>query len=321
MSANVKSMMYYGEVPWHGLGKALDHPATAKEALVEAGLDYGVELRDLYYREGRNLIKVPPRATVRVDANLIKEGEVPETDYLGTVGTKYRPIQNFQAFEAFDEIVGDGKAIYHTAGCLGSGEKIWILAEIPGEMVIDGKDKITKYLLLYNSHDGSSQVEFRFTPIRVVCQNTLMLALGGKGKSVKFKHTTNADERMKEAGRLLGVMNSEYVWIEKICNELQVKKLDKDGFVEYLKGIFPLPEKKQARALEAQRNVFSLYRGDKNKSLGNTWWRAYNSVVEYVDYAKKYRTDRLSSVWFGSGAELKERAFTKAVEMSDVPMN
>ena len=175
MSANVESMMYHGERPWHKLGKPLDHPATATEAITAAGLDWSVTLSPCYAGGEGDEVDAPKylpiagkRAVVRTDRQLA----------IGVVGTRYRPIQNTDAFGFFDAVVGEGKAIYETAGSLNDGRRIWMLARVPGDIWVADEDNVKKYLLLCNSHDGGSPLRALFTPIRVVCENTLRAALG-----------------------------------------------------------------------------------------------------------------------------------------------
>ena len=165
--ANGKAaMMYVGEVPWHGLGTKLDKPATAAEAIEAAGLNFTVEKWPM--RTQRGSLPVNNHfATVRTDTK----------EVLGVVGSRYEPIQNKDAFTAFDSLVGEGEAIYHTAGALGKGERIWILAKMPDYIRINGNDIVEKFLLLTNTHDGTSVVRVKLTPIRVVCENTLSIAL------------------------------------------------------------------------------------------------------------------------------------------------
>ena len=181
------AMMYVGEVPWHRLGTKLDQPATAREAITAAGLDYRVELKPLKTDDGND---VPTRkATVRTDTNQV----------LGVVGNGYVPVQNFQAFGFLDAVVADGGLRYHTAGALGRGEKIWMLAKLPGQIQVkNSADIVDKFLLLSNAHDGSAALRVYFTPIRVVCQNTLSLAerrSQGQGVSILHKGDLAAEDQ------------------------------------------------------------------------------------------------------------------------------
>jgi phage/plasmid-like protein (TIGR03299 family) len=168
------AMMYSGEVPWHRLGTRLHEPATAREAITPAGLDYLAELQAIQTIDGT---PVPQRkAVVRSDSR----------DILGVVGNSYVPVQNHHAFTFLDAVVADGSLRYHTAGSLGKGERIWMLAKLPNDIQVKNSDDVTeKFLLLSNSHDGSSSLRVFFTPIRVVCANTLAIAaLDSRGHSL-----------------------------------------------------------------------------------------------------------------------------------------
>ena len=159
-----------GPSPWHNLGIPLNHPATAREAIEIAGLDYTVVKRPLESSTGT---KKDSFVTVRTDTG----------DVLGTVGQIYEPVQNRDAFGFFDTLVSEHKAVYETAGVNGLGERIWILAKLPGYIMVHGNDIVNKYLLLINSHDGSLPVRVKVMPIRVVCNNTLTSDFRGKGDS------------------------------------------------------------------------------------------------------------------------------------------
>ena len=194
------SMAFYGETPWHELGTRLDNPATAAEAIAAAGLDYEVELTRLETVDG---IPVPQRrAVVRTDTS----------EAIGVVGRGYVPVQNQECFGFLDAVVSEGGLRYHTAGALGKGERIWLLAKLPDQIQIkNSADVVDKFLLLSNSHDGSAALRVYFTPVRVVCQNTLNMAeVRARGQGISILHKGDLTSKIREAQRVLGLAERFY---------------------------------------------------------------------------------------------------------------
>lgn len=302
------SMMYVREVPWHRLGTRLDKPATAAEAIEAAGLGFTVEKMELKTNDPE--IHVDGHfATVRSDTWQV----------LGVVGSRYSIIQNKDAFTTFDALVGEGEAIYHTAGVLGKGERIWLLAKLPDYIRVNGGDVVEKYLLLTNSHDGSGPVRVKLTPIRVVCENTLALALNGEEQEVHIRHTAQAQARLKEAHEILGLTNKLYAELDHIFNSMSEKHIEGKALVEYVKAIFPAisDSENRSRITQTREKVLELAETGRGAELSRgTVWGAYNAVTEFVDhYRLTSVTDAagLKSMWFGSGERIKKQAFKVAV--------
>lgn len=304
------SMMYVGDVPWHKLGTKLDQPATAQEAIEAANLGFTVEKIPLK-TQALDLPVESHFATVRADTN----------EVLGVVGSRYVPIQNEEAFTTFDALVGEGEAIYHTAGALGKGERIWLLAKLPDYIRVKGNDLVEKFLLLTNSHDGSSVVRVKLTPVRVVCENTLSLALSGAEQEVRIRHTAHASERMKEAHEILGLTNKLYEELDHIFNQMSSIRIDGRVLTDYVRKVFPDPPTNghPHRKNPIREKVFELAHVGKGADIAQgTLWGAYNAVTEYVDYYRQVAADdssRLRSIWFGSGERIKKQAFKLALDM------
>jgi phage/plasmid-like protein (TIGR03299 family) len=292
--------------PWHNLGTELNHPKTAKDAIGLAGLNFIVVKKPLKLK---NHSKQDSYATVRTDTD----------EVLGFVNESYEPVQNIDAFTFFDALVADGEAMYETAGVFGKGERIWILARLSGYINVHGNDIINKYLLLTNSHDGSSHVRVKITPIRVVCNNTLTSALQGAG-DIQITHTSNAIWNLEQALTTLVTANSLYERLGVIFNGMAARKITEGQLRKYVQALVPDNEeaKNTARTDKIRNSVVQLYDSGRGADLSRgTLWGAFNSVTEYTDHIMFSRDSnkRLNSIWFGSGEQLKLKAFRLAEQM------
>jgi phage/plasmid-like protein (TIGR03299 family) len=207
------AVMVVGEPAWHRLGTILSKPATAKEAIQSAHLGWEVIKQPLFAGEAEHHRIAGHFAIVRDDDWSRKKATV-----LGIVGESYTPVQNREAFAFFDPIVGDEAAVYHTAGALGDGQRVWILAKLPEDIRVIGDDITQKYLLLSNSHDGNSAVQIKFTPIRVVCQNTLTMALSQR-PTLRIPHTRDVHERLRIAANMLNAIKIRYSELEDVWKQ------------------------------------------------------------------------------------------------------
>jgi phage/plasmid-like protein (TIGR03299 family) len=313
------SMMYVGTKPWHGLGVELESPATAHEAIAAAGLDFEVELAPLTTTQG---VPVPQRrAVIRSDTQ----------EALGVVGNTYVPIQNRHCFNFLDAVVADGGLRYHTAGALGRGERVWLLAKLPDHIRVRGTDDIVdRYLLLSNAHDGTASLRCFFTPVRVVCANTLTLAHNnGRSEGIAIRHVGDLAVKVRQAQEVLGLARRFYDNLEDQINLLPNHYPTSAQLTRYFESIYPDPaEGSNSRARNAREELFRLFergRGNDRPGVRHTTWAAYNSLTEFVDHHRSARgsdpeersSNRLASIWFGSGAHLKSRAFDLALAMAN----
>lgn len=312
------AMMYAGETPWHGLGTKLDQPATAAEAIQAAGLNYEVKLRSLTADDG--IPVVDRKAVIRCDSQ----------EVLGVVGNSYQPVQNHQCFGFLDAVVANGQLRYHTAGALGKGQKVWMLAKLPGEIRVRGSEDVTEqYLLLSNSHDGSSALRVFFTPIRVVCANTLGAAeRRGRKQGVSVVHKGNLEVKVAEAQEILGLAKRFYDDLGQHIDRLASHYPTRQQLDDYFTALYPDgPNSKNRRAENVRNELFRLFehgRGQEIPEIRLSTWAAFNAVTEFVDHHRSTRgrtlkdraSRRLESAWFGSGAILKGRAWTAALEMA-----
>lgn len=316
-----------GEPAWHKLGVRLDKPATAAEAIDAAGLTWAVQPEPIFLQDGQS-VGESVRAIVRQDTRKA----------LGVATDRYVPIQNREAFGFFDAVVGQGQALYHTAGALGQGERIWILAKLPGELRIDGTDDVSeKYLLLVNYHDGKHALRAFPTTVRVVCQNTLHAAIAGVNatEGVCIRHTGEIRSKVAEAQRVLGLTVKYYDDLSEVFNVFAKKQVARIEAEEYVKRLIPDPKdgKGNTRAEHTRQELLRLFetgRGNTVPGIRGSVWALVNGVSEYVSHYRTPRAPkatgldattatasaRLNALWFGSGRELNERAFAEALVLA-----
>lgn len=332
MAHEVESMMSVGETPWHGLGKVLVSPPNGAEAIKQAGLGWTVREEKLFTADGR---EVEAKAIVRDS----------DDEILGHhVGKNWTPIQNADVFGFFDPLIDAGQAIYETAGSLRGGTRVWALARLGGDdMVIVPKadDRVRRYLLLSNSHDGTLAVSVGFTPIRVVCANTLRMALDDKKESklLKLLHTKGVKDTLEMVRDAVNVANQRFEATAETYRTLASRNIDATTLEKYVYRVFdsPTPSKSKdaidgllAKFTRKDQNARARYeaigllfeRGRGNDLLGvkGTAWAAYNAVTEYLQYERPRSTaeSRLDSLTFGEGAATSRRALHLALEMTDV---
>ena len=235
MPANVENMFSAREIPWHKIGEITEGALSSQEAIVKAGLDWTVSTRPIAtFQEGNNtdvssLIDVEDFwATVR------------DTDdsVLGVVGNRYTPIQNLECFDFLDTVMDDSSAKYETAGSLYGGKVVWMMINL-GKDVVVGEDRTVPYLLMTNSHDGSTAIKGVTTPIRVVCSNTLKLALNNSTTGFSFRHTTNVHGKIDQARKLLDI---SYKYVDNFQEEVEKMidtHIERDKYYEILDKTFP----------------------------------------------------------------------------------
>lgn len=322
MSANINSMFYAGKKPWHSLGTAVAGELTSEEAIIKAGLNWEVKKIPVMFDPTNTLqpgvTKLMPGKFVNVRMDTM--------DGLGIVGPVYRPLQNIEGFKFFDSVVGEKLAMYHTAGALGIGERIWMLAKLPGEFWVTKEDNVEKYLLLMNSHDGSSAVTIMATPIRVVCQNTLNMALK-EGQKTKVRHSLSMMTGIKEIREQLGIADTYFRIFEEMSKHLVSKQATTiviDKLFDDL-GLSKEVTKKSTRAENIRWDITKLFETGKGNNLPSTRgtvWALFNGVTEYVDYyrsahgksTQEKMFSRAESLLFGSGADMKQKALDSLLE-------
>jgi phage/plasmid-like protein (TIGR03299 family) len=346
MSANVQTMAYYGDEPWHGLGTEVPKSVTAEEMIRAAGLDWSVDLRPArgarkINRKGEfsryEVVRLPREATQKAEvphetrqsdlagfaqskANA-QESEV----LLGVVSRRYKPLQNVEAFEFFNPIVGDKKAYFETAGALGEGERIWVMARMPETMQIVPGDECLKYLLLSNTHSGDGSVIVKFTSVRVVCNNTLMMAMEDGQKAYRVRHSKQMHFKLEELADFLAITQEVFSKAKECFQMLARVQMKGNRLDQYLEAVFPRSEAQKKKGESPQRWGFlrQVFDGQPDLQLPGvqgTLWAAYNAITRYEDYKqpqqKEQPDQRLERVWFGGGAEIKLRALVEAEELA-----
>jgi phage/plasmid-like protein (TIGR03299 family) len=303
------SFAYAGETPWHRLGQKLKEAFDAKTAIKAAGLNFTVEKAAIQVADSKVII--PNRFAIR---------RTDTKDILGVVGKSYEPLQNSEAFAFFDGVFGKNKARYECAGVLGKGERIWLLAKLPGNFAVQGDDVIGKYLLLTNGHDGSEAVRARFTPIRVVCQNTLNAALRERSKEIYVMHHSNIKERLEIAGKLLKEAGIYFDEAQKTFKAFAGFKLSEQNRLAYFTQVVaetnkPLTELSSVtrQKIEKLQELHETGKGTDLPKTRGTLWGAFNAVTEFVDHVQTENS--ITYMATGAGAQIKTRAFAHAKEL------
>lgn len=311
MAHLVESMMYVGETPWHKLGRKIPDgkKLSVREAIVAAKLDWQVELRHLFVGNDGS-----------VQSGILDQYAVcrsSDNAFLGIVGPDYVPLQNEDALHWFQPFLDAGEASLETAGSLKSGRYVWALAKIrDGNMGVGKKDSVAHYILLSNAHDGSVAVRVGFTPIRVVCNNTLSLAHDSKAsKLLRVRHTSNLHYNLEQVREIMNVARREFNATVEQYRHLQKRGIDLSGLQKYVRLVFALPEKGDRELIPNIVYLFENGRG--SREAGRTYWGAYNAVTEYLNYFRGRSQDNtLSSLWFGEGANINRQALSVALKMA-----
>jgi len=336
-------MMFTGDTPWHGLGTHLENPPTIHEAIIKAGLDWTVSTHPLYYKQ----------ASVKNETRLFEVTQLAETpncavvrdsdnQYLGTVGKRWTPLQNSEAFEFFQPFLDSGELLLETAGSLRHGKHVWILAALNRDpLKIAGDDRIRQYLMLSNGHDGKNAACPMLTPIRVVCANTLAAAEESQAtKKLRVVHGQQVKENLELVRETISLVHNEFIASAELYRELAKRQISARDLRRYVKKVFlpahdnmKLEELEQQiddtedegileklereykeigageRVLNSVTRLFEDGRGSDIPEIRGTWWAGYNAIAEYLSYERGKCNDiRLDSLWFGQNRLTNERA-------------
>ena len=295
MSANVETMFFVRYAPWHGLGVCVGSALSSEEALVRSGLDWEVFQRPIMTDDSS--IIPGYKANIRSTDNSV----------LGVVTDRYKVVQNREAFAFTDALLGEGVK-YETAGSLQDGRKIWLLAKLPDRYIIEG-EQIEPYLVFSNSHDGNGAIKVAMTPIRVVCQNTLNIAISSAKRIWSTVHVGDLSAKMDEAHNTLLLADKYMRSLGKEFSKLNKIKLTDAKVTEYIEQLLPMDDQPTA----THRKNVSRLRDDLKtryfdapdlKYLNKSAYRFINAVSDFATHAKPLRET----------ANYREKVFAKTIE-------
>ena len=280
MSVEVETMFYTRVAPWHGLGTCVENAPGSQEALKVAGLDWKVVQKPIFTEEGQLVGGF--KANIRDRDNQI----------LGVVTDRYKVVQNEEAFAFTDQLLGEG-VTYETAGSLQGGRRTWILEKLPQRYIISG-DEITPYLVFMNSHDGTGAIKAAMTPIRVVCQNTLNLALSNAKRSWSANHVGNINGKLDDARYTLLYADKYMAELGRSIDRLNQIRLSDQKVYEYINALFPLAdnatEQQKKNLLRMKEDVKARYfEAPDLKHIGKNGYRFVNAVSDFATHSKPLR--------------------------------
>lgn len=305
-------MAYAGDLPWHGLGTKVSNDLTPQQMMQKAGVDWKV-------REVESFVEFDGKRMATGQKSLIRETD---GKILTNVGKDWHPCQNETAFEFFNEYVLAGDMEMHTAGSLKGGQYVWALAKVKESFDLFGGDQVDSYMLFSNPHVYGKSIDVRFTPIRVVCNNTLTFALDSASqRAVKVGHRAQFNPDMVK--EQLGIAHEKFAKYKEMAQFLGSKRFSVESLLNYYNEVFPLTsgqdkqEQVTAETISRQaKNAFDVLETQPGAEFAEgTWWQAFNSVTYVTDHLQGRNADnRLHSQWYGQNQLRKIKAAEKAVE-------
>jgi len=314
MSHEVESMAYTNEVPWHGLGTHIAEAPDVDTMIRIAGLNWTVEKRKMMAAGGTN-----NRYCLEVPRNfaLVRSSD---EKVLSVVGTHYKPVQNREAFSFFKQFVEAGDATMETAGSLKGGRLVWGLADLDMQFNANGKDPVKSYLLVCAPHEAGRSLIMRVTTVRVVCNNTLTLALGeSKAPEFRMSHRCEFNDDMKaKAAEALGLARKQVTAFRNNVKTLKSIPMTTDEVIAFAAGLFDHVSAKSVDEVVEEvlagkgprriQTIMDVYENAPGAEPGNAWG-ALNAVTYYADHIASGDEDaRLSSAWLGVMANVKNKA-------------
>lgn len=316
----VQTMAYVGQEPWHGLGNPLSPNQPLEIWKQQAGMNWTIEAADVRYvagSEGLGSIHAFPEQKVLYRSDT----KTP----LSVVSKRFQVVQPSEILEFYRDLTDAGGFELETAGVLKEGRKLWALAKTGQSACLKGRDRVNGYLLLATACDGTLATTAQFTSIRVVCNNTLTIALGDSAGAVKVAHRSQFDPQAVK--RQLGIAVSSWDGFMARMKALADCKIKDDAVEAFLKRVLTYPVNPQAdgsvtaindRALKTVQDLYvGRGKGSEMASASGTAWGLLNACTEYVDHHRRARSSdsRLDAAWFGAGAAIKQKALDEALKL------
>ena len=312
-------MAYQGEMPWHKLGTSMEN-ADVADALAAANLNWKVLLRPTYFRQGKSLVKIPQCQAVVRDT---------DQQLLATVGSDYSPLQNAEAFSVLQPACERHGVTIESAGALGVGDRVWMLARLPEQTEVVQGDALRGYFLVMSGHNGWTSWTARPTPVRVVCNNTLAVALEGNKESFKLRHVASETAKIDQMTKMITRIIEQLVHSTKAFGKLAARHMTPDELFLYVSQVLNIDnvDASQVQPVSARRRetIIDLAAHGKGVQFApGTAWTAYNAVTEYTDHVRPAEahnprtiTQANQSAVFGSNAKLKSKALNLALALVD----
>ncbi|MCO4205382.1 MULTISPECIES: DUF932 domain-containing protein [Aeromonas] len=314
MAHLIDSMAYTGQTPWHGLGNVLPPLQSLDVWLQAAGMDWTIEQSDVLYQGSPDnpILHIYPDSKVLYRSDTLAP--------LSVVSQRYNVVQPHEVLHFYQDLVEAGGFELETAGSLKGGRKLWALAKTGQDLMLKGGDLVKSYLLLATSCDGTLCTTAQFTSVRVVCNNTLQVAVGNQSAAIKVPHSTQFDASAVKQALGLGV--SQWDHFSQHAKALSQRPVAPQEALSFFSDLLAQPVEEESIVLTRPvQRLHELYQGAgmgaELASSHNTAWGLVNAVTEYVDHHRRTRSQdhRLDSAWFGQGAQLKSRALAQAITL------
>lgn len=315
MAHMVETMAYAGQLPWHGLGEKVPADLSPIQMMQKAGCDWQVNKIPTYAPVGEEQIPTGASALIRSTDNRV---------LAPMVGDDWNPVQNEEAFTFFNEYCAAGDMEMHTAGSLADGKIVWALAKVNESFDVLGDDRVDSYLLFSNPHQYGKSLNVRFTPIRVVCNNTLTLSLNmGSKNEVKLNHRRAFDPNMVK--EQLGIAHEKFEMYKEVARFLSKKRVSQSDMIQYFNNVFPVSNaqkrevKDYADLSRTAKTAFDVVQTQPGANYAEgSYWSVYNAVTYTTDHLLGRSADtRMQSAWFGVNQSKKVNALNLALEMAE----